>query len=446
MKKRLICFIILVMLIVIQLTPASLAVDAVGKYNHAIDCATAEIMGISNSTPDIVAFDLSTERIIADSNITKSFVIPKKAVMLMVALIAARNLKTNEITVGTDCITDTNNNVLGLKEGMSVNVNDLLAATVLYDDVNAAKTLALGVSDSTDSFVKSMNSLAFSLGMKNTKFTNLSGEYDKNQVTTLEDITAMVYNCCSYSSIIDITSSSTYYIKTSSIYSANKTLKNNFLLIDENSDSYNDKVYGIGFDTGNDGITTTFTLAKSADEKYIIISRTSDQSYYNDVSKAVDYISTNFSLVDISNIVYQLADKASTTINGQQVGFTTAKNSVKNSQIIVSSYYSKAVSVMSERYSVKLPSTMPSAVNVGDKVSGFEIYYNDTYVTTVDMIVKSVGENIGSEESRSYTIYEKNDTKQNVSFMSKHGWVIILAAVTLICAAIIVFVSKIRKV
>lgn len=446
MKRKLLCALLTAALITVCFSLPATAVNSSEKFYHAVACASSNEIGINSTSPDIAALDLTTQRIVIDSNSTEQFVLSGKPIMLMAAFTAAINISVKELTVNGGCVIDKENNVLGLAEGMKVNVSDLLAATVLYNDINAVRVLASGVSDNYELFIKNMNYLARSMGMKNTEFTNITGEYDEKQVSTLEDMLTMVYNCCEHSSLVDLTSSEAYYIKTNDIYTKTATLNNPFEMVNSGSSHYDADVYGIGTSTDKNGITTTLVLSKSASEKYIIALRTNDGSYYDNAGKVVDYLSANYELIDISGVIVDLVNKTNVEIGGETVSFNISKTNIKSSSVITNSFYSKSLSVLNDSYTLKAPEKLPEEVSVGSVINGFEVWYKGVFLTSVDLHVKAIGETVEESTSTEFTIYEKSEKTVKRGFFSEHGWVLILGFVMILGAAIILIASKIKKI
>ena len=95
------------------------------------------------------------------------------------------------ITASKDAA-NTENATLKLTVGEKYTVKNLLSALLLTGSPDAAIAIAEHVGGSETGFVAMMNEYALGLGMKNTHFTNCTGVYDENQVTTIEDIVVLM--------------------------------------------------------------------------------------------------------------------------------------------------------------------------------------------------------------------------------------------------------------
>ena len=80
-----------------------------------------------------------------------------------------------------------------LKVGETMSVEDMLKSVVISSANDAAVALAEYISGDVDSFVKQMNNRAQELGMKNTRFENVTGLDDtaENHLTSARDIALM---------------------------------------------------------------------------------------------------------------------------------------------------------------------------------------------------------------------------------------------------------------
>lgn len=101
---------------------------------------------------------------------------------------------------------------MGLQEGETLTIQELLYGIFLVSGNDAAEALAQGVLDSREDFLEAMNNKALQLGMKETLFINPSGleEDDKEQYSTAFDIALMSrYAIKQFPSLVTI--SSTYH-------------------------------------------------------------------------------------------------------------------------------------------------------------------------------------------------------------------------------------------
>lgn len=75
-----------------------------------------------------------------------------------------------------------------LRPGEMLSLYDLLGALVVGSANDAAYQTAITCSGSEEAFVEKMNAKAKALGLKNTRFTNVTGFYDENQYVCASDM------------------------------------------------------------------------------------------------------------------------------------------------------------------------------------------------------------------------------------------------------------------
>lgn len=442
MKKRIFCILVAT---VFLLNFSMINVSAEETFGYAIACSDAKKIGIENTTKNIGAIEIDTEKIVVDSNIQKQFEMTGLPVMLMNALVASQNVSGTTVNINSGCIVDSKNNVLGLKVGMNVNVNDLIAASVLYNDRNAAVSLALGVSGSKEAFVELMNRTARRYSMKKTVFKNCTGDYDKEQITNTENLLILMYSLYKGSSVIDITSSEIYYIRTPEINSKIKTLKNPFKMIDKNSANYKQSVYGFGSSSDSKGSAISMIVSESDGKRFLIAMKTDKaSSALSDAESAVDYLENNFNLVDVTKIIQDIGNKVTLKIGGERVEMAVSKGKYKKISLVVNSFYSKSVQSIDE-YKVENPKNLPSYVNVGDEIKGFTVKYKDTVVATVDMTVRSIGEQQTTKNENSFTIYSSDDSAKPGKSVAERLWIPTVAIVAVGATAILIFFGRKNK-
>jgi D-alanyl-D-alanine carboxypeptidase len=80
---------------------------------------------------------------------------------------------------------------LGLKQGMTIKVEDAIRALVTQSANDAAVTIAENLAGTESNFARYMNQTARSLGMTNTTFRNASGLPDDEQITTARDMATL---------------------------------------------------------------------------------------------------------------------------------------------------------------------------------------------------------------------------------------------------------------
>ncbi len=120
---------------------------------------------------------------------------------LMTALLAGEKLESgewrkNDLLTASDCVNGTKGAVIWLVSGESMTVDGLLKGLIIGNANDAAAVIAENISGSVEDFVKDMNTRAFELGMRNTRFTGPQGYDDDEAYSTARDIGLL---CCALS-------------------------------------------------------------------------------------------------------------------------------------------------------------------------------------------------------------------------------------------------------
>jgi len=120
----------------------------------------------------------SPDRTLAPASLTK----------IMTALLAIRHSRLDELAVvRRDAARETGTR-LGLKQGETMYVGFLLAATLLRSANDACHALADHVAGNETAFVSLMNKEAHALGMEHTRFTNACGHDQTGHYSTARDL------------------------------------------------------------------------------------------------------------------------------------------------------------------------------------------------------------------------------------------------------------------
>lgn len=162
-----------------------------------LDFSKSKTLSTLEKVPRYLVYNSSTGTVYyaKDADVRIS---PASFTKLLSAQVALDFISTSEvITVKSKSIAKVPT-VLGLKEGESLPVSDLLRGAIATSANDAAQVLADGAAEKlslyTSEFIYYMNKKADLLGMGHSHFTNPDGLDDQNQYSTLSDIAKMVNN------------------------------------------------------------------------------------------------------------------------------------------------------------------------------------------------------------------------------------------------------------
>lgn len=136
---------------------------------------------------------------------------------------------------------------MGILAGETLTVKDLLYGMMVYDAGEAAELLAHNLAGGYDAFLNLMNQKAIELGAASTHFTNASGYYDAQQVTTVSDLSRISNYAMQNQTFREIVSTTRYEIPANSHYKQVRYLPNTNQMISTSlsSEYYNPSVNGI---------------------------------------------------------------------------------------------------------------------------------------------------------------------------------------------------------
>lgn len=135
-----------------------------------------------------LSYDLTTNSMIYSYNIDEKLPIASLT-KIMTAIVALENEKENDkITVSHNAAT-VGEDSMGLSEGETLNLNQLLHGLFLQSGNDAAESIADASPYGRENFIHLMNKKAEDLGLGSTHFTNPSGlEGDGTQYSTAHDL------------------------------------------------------------------------------------------------------------------------------------------------------------------------------------------------------------------------------------------------------------------
>ena len=149
------------------------------------------------STKSAVLIDMNTGAVLYEHN--KDVPLPPASVTkIMTLLLVFEAIECGKLSYDQMITVSENASSMGgsqifLEPGEEMSVNDLLKSVIIASANDAALTLAEEVGGSEEQFVSMMNERAQALGMKNTRFENVTGLDDtvSNHLTSAYDIALM---------------------------------------------------------------------------------------------------------------------------------------------------------------------------------------------------------------------------------------------------------------
>lgn len=181
-----------------------------------LPCSAYTLNDIKASVGGYYLYNIENHLVMAEKN-TTDIISPSSTVKIMTACIAME-FETNKdrvITITKPMIDGISGRRMYLEVGDRLTFEDLLFATLCGGYNDAAQALALSIGITLNDFVDRMNEKAVSLGMNNTKYTNVTGIHETSMVTTVEDIGILARYMALNQEFIDICSTKSYRLSAS---------------------------------------------------------------------------------------------------------------------------------------------------------------------------------------------------------------------------------------
>lgn len=163
---------------------------------QTITCyANTEIPNISAGSAILI--DSNSEKVLYSKNSDQKMY-PASTTKILTAILAIEHCNLEDtVTVPVEAIMNipSGYTVVSLQPGEKLSVSSLLQLMMVHSANDAANVLAFHISGSIESFATLMNTKIAELGLKNTHFTNPSGQHDNNHYTTAYDLAILMKYC-----------------------------------------------------------------------------------------------------------------------------------------------------------------------------------------------------------------------------------------------------------
>ena len=302
---------------------------------------------------------------------------PASTTKVLTALVVLENVKNldEKVTVGKNP-PFADGTKIGLREGDTFTVRELLTILLLASDNVAAETLAEYVSGSCEKFAKLMNEKAKSIGAVNSNFKNPSGLPDEEHITTPKDLAIIMKEAIKNQDFIKISNEN--YIELHSVINDSilATSNHNYMLLPDSSYYYENSIaakkgYTIAAGFTNvaaaekDGLTLVASFLSGEDINQV----------YDDVKKIFDYGFENFKRVKLYT-------------QGDEVGSFTLEDGTKVPLLIANDVYHTLKN--DENLDSKLEFTNPKGYDKksfkrGEMLTKAKVIVNGEEVENIDL-------------------------------------------------------------
>ncbi len=248
----------------------------------------------------VVLMDAKTHEILYEKNMDKPLP-PASTTKVMTALVVLENGNLSDVvTIGKNP-PNTDGTALGLIEGETLTVEDLLNTLLIGSCNDAAVALAEYVSGSVEKFAELMNTRAKELGATNTNFKNPSGLYEDDHYISAKDMCLIMAEAIKHPEFLTITQKPYYVIKNTDKVTSERWVNNRIRPLMKNSSAYYEPTI-----SGKTGYTVQakhsfVSAAKKGDMTLVaaILHTDNKDRYFDDTKSLFEYGFNNFQLVKL---------------------------------------------------------------------------------------------------------------------------------------------------
>lgn len=295
--------------------------------------------------------------------------------LLIMEALDEENLKINEQVRVSEHAASMGGSQIFLEAGEEMSVDDLLKGISIASGNDASVALAERIAGSEDAFVEKMNQKVKELGLKNTKFQNVTGLPADEQYSTAHDMAVMSKELLKYEDITNYTSIYEDYLR--------KGEDNEFWLVNTNR--------LVKFYAGVDGLKTGYTseakycLSATAEKEEmrviaVVMGASSSKERNEQVSKMLDYAFNHYQ----TQKLFEKGDKIT------ELNLTKAEN--KQTDVVaaesISTLFERGDSIDNITTEVVMKEDIQLPVQKGDSVGELIVKDKDNILYRSNLTVK----------------------------------------------------------
>ena len=309
--KRIIFFMIFLMMIILPITRAQAVYINSNDYNPD---------NITTESKSLILVDATSGKILYSKNAFERM-FPASTTKLMTAILTLEKCKLTDIaTVSHNAVYSipigyTHANLV---EGENLTIEQLLNVLLIPSANDAAIVLAEHIAGSVENFAVMMNDKAKELGCLDTHFVNPNGIHDENHYSTAYDLSLIGRYAMKFDDIMRIAKVAQYTLpKTNKYDKENRIFNATNGLINKNDEFFYE--YATGLKTGYTDKSGSCIVATASKDNInlleVVLGGESTSSRYRDCIKLFDYGFNNFSyktLVNHGDIINSITVKGAT--------------------------------------------------------------------------------------------------------------------------------------
>lgn len=382
-----------------------------------------------------ILYDAQSDSVLMGRNIDQQ-INPATCTIIMTVLLALENLDMDD-TINIDQSMyigiPEGFETLGLTEGETVTVKDMIYGALLQSANDACLALAIKVAGSEGAFAGMMNTRAAELGCTNTNFISCYGITNGDAVnqSSARDMALILNECCDHEDFREIATTFQHTMQPTNLYADTRNIANANRFISTQAYSYD---YYIGGKTGYaDGAGYTQVAASDKNGRRlitVILGATNNETRYSDTIDLFEYGYSAFTTVMVEP--GEFTPVYNDTINQINAALLDTKLCVMSAEMEFSTYFSTTAfrTIGGNTNSVDLSGVM---IDVNADEQNFDIPILKTYTDGKTYIVGVLHLEIAVKDK----VVEVNPTKKTVWTGLKN--ILLTVAGILILALILLF-------
>ena len=387
MRNKIIAF-VLMMILIFQFSSVLAEENEKVENKEQVNIIESQKEKISAQSPHVILMDMKTGAVIYKKKASDK-VYPAGLTNIMTALLILENCNLEELVTASESALSNvkaGDSKMGIIKEERLSVRQLLYGMLLSSAADAANVLAEKSSGSIESFVALMNSRAKELGMKNTNFTNPTGEHDERHYSTAMDMAILTREAMNNDTFREIVKSSSYSIPaTEKSHTARKITNRNHFVSNLLRNDYYYK-YSTGIKTGYTSEAKS-CIAASAEKNGISLlalvfeAETVDNiaQSFSDCKNMFDYVFDNY----ISQRIVKEGDIIAQT---ELLNSRRAKKLILKAEKTVSIIKHKDSEDVKISFEDLLEKEVSAPVQKNDKIGTRDYFLNGKYIGTVNLL------------------------------------------------------------
>ena len=277
---------------------------------------------------------------------------------------------------------------LGLQEGETYTIEQLVHAVILNSNNDASNALAIATSGSVEEFVKKMNEKAKDLGLNDTNFVNPSGFHNENHYTTASDMAYLAKYAMQNQAIASIAKIQKYTFPPTGIRTSEKTILSTNHLVSRYKYPYHYYANATGLKSGNSTEAGYCLAATAVKNGFTVLSvimgapnqDANEKAYsFRDTAAIFDYVFDTYQSV--------LLAKKGDVIHDSKV--EEAKNSTRLALTVEEDVYTTLKKTADKDIitnKVEVTEEVKAPIQQGQVFGTVTYSYNDRELTTVNLV------------------------------------------------------------